>query len=190
MRREELIAQQKEADENREFDELRETLPEVEEQSIDSSEVSEQSLTLLRSFSVLGLLVAFLALWSNALETTSFLESIVIWEVNETTESGTRLVGVTLQSIVYALITIVVTVIAVKNLPGILELLVLRRLTLSPGTGYAVTTILRYLILMAGTMSAFTILGFQWSKLQWLVAAFGVGLGFGLQEIFANFISG
>ncbi|USD61878.1 mechanosensitive ion channel [Vibrio sp. SCSIO 43140] len=190
MRREELIAQQKEADENREFDELRETLPEVEEQSIDSSEVSEQSLTLLRSFSVLGLLLAFLALWSNALETTSFLESIVIWEVNETTESGTRLVGVTLQSIVYALITIVVTVIAVKNLPGILELLVLRRLTLSPGTGYAVTTILRYLILMAGTMSAFTILGFQWSKLQWLVAAFGVGLGFGLQEIFANFISG
>lgn len=33
-------------------------------------------------------------------------------------------------------------------------------------------------------------LGVDWSKLQWLVAALGVGLGFGLQEIFANFISG
>ena len=30
----------------------------------------------------------------------------------------------------------------------------------------------------------------SWNKLQWLVAALSVGLGFGLQEIFANFISG
>jgi potassium efflux system protein len=30
----------------------------------------------------------------------------------------------------------------------------------------------------------------EWSKLQWLIAALTLGLGFGLQEIFANFISG
>ncbi|GAL34400.1 potassium efflux system KefA protein [Vibrio maritimus] len=190
QRREELIAQQKEAAENKEYEELRENIPDVEEQTIGSAQVSDQSMTLLRSFSVLGLLTALLALWSNALESTAFLENVVIWEVNESTGSGTQLVGITLQAVIYALVTTIVTLIAVKNLPGILELLVLRRLTLSPGTGYAVTTILRYLILMAGTMTAFTIVGFQWSKLQWLVAAFGVGLGFGLQEIFANFISG
>jgi potassium efflux system protein len=33
-------------------------------------------------------------------------------------------------------------------------------------------------------------IGAQWSQLQWLVAALGVGIGFGLQEIVANFISG
>ncbi len=33
-------------------------------------------------------------------------------------------------------------------------------------------------------------LGVRWSQFQWLVAALGVGIGFGLQEIVANFISG
>ena len=33
-------------------------------------------------------------------------------------------------------------------------------------------------------------LGLSWGNIQWLVAAIGLGLGFGLQEIFANFISG
>ena len=33
-------------------------------------------------------------------------------------------------------------------------------------------------------------IGVRWSSIQWLVAALGVGLGFGLQEIFANFVSG
>jgi potassium efflux system protein len=33
-------------------------------------------------------------------------------------------------------------------------------------------------------------IGLRWSSIQWLVAALGVGLGFGLQEIFANFVSG
>lgn len=33
-------------------------------------------------------------------------------------------------------------------------------------------------------------LGLQWRNIQWLAAAMTVGLGFGLQEIFANFVSG
>ena len=39
-------------------------------------------------------------------------------------------------------------------------------------------------------MIAFSFIGIDWAKIQWLIAALGVGLGFGLQEIFANFISG
>jgi potassium efflux system protein len=34
------------------------------------------------------------------------------------------------------------------------------------------------------------LIGISWSKVQWLAAAITVGLGFGLQEIFANFVSG
>ncbi|WP_016590426.1 mechanosensitive ion channel domain-containing protein, partial [Yersinia pestis] len=41
-----------------------------------------------------------------------------------------------------------------------------------------------------GGITALSSLGVSWDKLQWLVAALSVGLGFGLQEIFANFVSG
>ncbi|PSU36448.1 mechanosensitive ion channel protein MscS [Photobacterium lutimaris] len=190
-RREELIAQQQEqASEPPELAELREVMPEVEEDSLDAEQVSEQSLTLLRGLSLIGLVIAMLTLWSSALEMTSWLSKVVVWQVSEVGETGVVMVDITLRSLIYALITLLVTFIAVKNLPGILELLVLRRLDLSPGTGYAATTVLRYLLMLVGVFSACSLIGFQWSSLQWLVAAFGVGLGFGLQEIFANFISG
>ena len=45
-------------------------------------------------------------------------------------------------------------------------------------------------IIGGGIVIAFGALGLRWSQLQWLVAALGVGIGFGLQEIIANFISG
>ncbi len=44
--------------------------------------------------------------------------------------------------------------------------------------------------MLIGGLVGFSMIGIEWSKLQWLIAALGVGLGFGLQEIFANFISG
>lgn len=190
-KREELITQQQEqADEPPELAELREVMPEVEENNLDAEQVSEQSLTLLRGLSLIGFVIAMLTLWSSALEMTSWLGKVVVWQVSEVGETGVVMVDITLQSLIYAFITLLVTFIAVRNLPGILELLVLRRLDLSPGTGYAATTVLRYLLMLVGVFSACSLVGFQWSSLQWLVAAFGVGLGFGLQEIFANFISG
>nr|MBA2816500.1 malate dehydrogenase [Candidatus Pantoea persica] len=44
--------------------------------------------------------------------------------------------------------------------------------------------------MLVGGLIGFLMTGIEWSKLKWLVAALSVGLGFGLQEIFANFISG
>ncbi|MGR5206966.1 mechanosensitive ion channel domain-containing protein [Vibrio sp. PNB23_22_7] len=190
-RREELIAQLHEQEEEpEEIARLKENLPDVDAQGLDSEEINEQSTTLLKGLSLIGLVIALLTLWSSALEMTSWLDKVIVWQVSEVISGSSTLVDVTLQSLIYAVITLLVTFVGIRNLPGILELLVLRKLELGPGTGYAITTLLRYLILMAGVMFAFSTLGFQWSRLQWLVAAFGVGLGFGLQEIFANFISG
>jgi potassium efflux system protein len=58
------------------------------------------------------------------------------------------------------------------------------------GARYATITILGYVLVGAGIVIGFSQLGIDWSKLQWIIAALGVGLGFGLQEIVANFVSG
>ena len=61
---------------------------------------------------------------------------------------------------------------------------------LSQGTPYTINTLLTYTLVAIGGAWAFATLGMSWSKLQWLFAALSVGLGFGMQEIFANFVSG
>ncbi|HEY7776797.1 MAG TPA: mechanosensitive ion channel domain-containing protein, partial [Kineobactrum sp.] len=89
-----------------------------------------------------------------------------------------------------ALLIVLFTITLARNLPGLLEILVLSRLNLQQGTSFAMTTLLGYVIVSVGIISTLSALGVSWNKLQWLVAALSVGLGFGLQEIFANAVSG
>jgi potassium efflux system protein len=81
-------------------------------------------------------------------------------------------------------------VLASRNLPGVLEIAVLQRLDMDAGARYAAITVTRYVIVTVGVLVTVNLLGVEWAKAQWLVAALGVGIGFGLQEIIANFISG
>ena len=48
----------------------------------------------------------------------------------------------------------------------------------------------RYVLVVFGVSLALSSLGIGWTKLQWLIAALTFGLAFGLQEIFANLVSG
>ncbi|MDA1179339.1 MAG: mechanosensitive ion channel, partial [Planctomycetota bacterium] len=84
----------------------------------------------------------------------------------------------------------VVTFIATRNVPGLLELVLLNYLPVDAGARFATTTVCRYGIALSGIWLVGERLSIQWQSIQWLVAAMGIGLGFGLQEIFANFISG
>ena len=85
---------------------------------------------------------------------------------------------------------VVLTAIAVNNLPGLLEISILRKLNSEPAQSYAIVTVFRYSLIVIGVGVAFGQIGIGWGKVQWLAAAFTVGLGFGLQEIFANFVAG
>ena len=89
-----------------------------------------------------------------------------------------------------ASVFLVLTSVAARNLPALLELTLLQRLPIDGGARYAISTIVRYPILVFGVSLVSGALGIGWAKIQWLAAALTFGLAFGLQEIFANFVSG
>ncbi|MFM8287517.1 MAG: mechanosensitive ion channel domain-containing protein [Planctomycetaceae bacterium] len=97
---------------------------------------------------------------------------------------------VTVAGVALAALLGVLTWFCQRTLPELLDVLVLSRTQLDQGGRYAVAAIARYAVLVSGSLAAFSQVGIGWAQLNWLVAAMTVGLGFGLQEIFANFVSG
>ncbi len=146
------------------------------------AELSRQARTSIRAGVIAILVVGLLLIWSELLPALHMLEEVRLW-------NGAHSV-VTLASLVWALMIAAIAMIAAANLPGALEVLVLQHTGLSPGARYAATAVMRYGIAIAAVMMIGDRLGLSWSSVQWLVAAIGVGLGFGLQEIVGNFVAG
>ena len=164
---------------------------EVEEPQLDLKQVNQQSLRLIRLalVGIIGLLVYWV--WADVFHAFAYTDQIVLWETAaEGTGQAASASLISLGDVIASLIIGAVTFLLASNLPGLLEVLVLSRLDLRQGTSYATTTLLSYVIVASGIVLTLGALGLSWDKMQWLVAALGVGLGFGLQEIFANFISG
>lgn len=67
---------------------------------------------------------------------------------------------------------------------------VLARVPLKRGVPQALATAAQYVLLLAGFILALTAAGFDLTKLTLLTGAFGVGIGFGLQNVVNNFVSG
>lgn len=160
-------------------------IPELKLEQINQQSLRLGRLALLILFSVLVYLV-----WSDLISAASYLESITLWEYNSGTADNPLMKPLSAGDLVGAFIIVALTIALARNLPGLLEILVLSRMDLRQGSSYAITTLLSYLIVSIGIIGFLATLGVSWNKLQWLVAALGVGLGFGLQEIFANFVSG
>ncbi|MDR5616957.1 miniconductance mechanosensitive channel MscM [Arsenophonus sp.] len=167
-----------------------EGLVDIEESAIDLDTISAQSLGLVRSILTMVALVSLILIWSELHSAFSFLENIRLWNVTTTVNGVDTIQPITLSSLFITILIIIITAQLIRNLPALLELALLQHLDLTPGTGYAITTLTKYTIALIGSLVGFSMLGIEWSKLQWLIAAMGVGLGFGLQEIFANIISG
>ena len=162
----------------------------VEEPTLDIEQVNQQSLRLIR----LALLAAFIGVlywvWADLISVFSYLDNITLYEYTSGTGANMSMVPISIGDVLGALIIVGISIALARNLPGLLEVLVLSRLDLAQGSAYATTTLLTYVIIGVGFVATLSTLGVSWDKLQWLVAALSVGLGFGMQEIFANFISG
>lgn len=178
-------------------------LPACADPNRDLATINSQTRRLIEySLALAGILVVWLV-WVDVLPALRILNRVQLWQIAATvTESFhgpdgaaalrtvDRLVAVTLADLGLAIFVLATTLIAVKNIPGLLEMGLLQHMPLDAGFRYAVAAVSRYVITLVGILLACNIIGLGWSRVQWLLAAISVGLGFGLQEIFANCVSG
>ncbi len=92
--------------------------------------------------------------------------------------------------IIAFLITVWGAVLVSKFLRFLLEEDVYQHFRLARGIPYAISTMLHYVILVIGFFMALGALGIDLTKITIVAGAFSVGVGFGLQNIFNNFVSG
>jgi potassium efflux system protein len=98
--------------------------------------------------------------------------------------------GFAVGDILIFIITIWLSIILSRLIRFILEEDVLPRIPLPRGVPASISILTNYAILAIGFLIALTAAGIEWSKFALLAGAFGVGIGFGLQNVVNNFISG
>jgi potassium efflux system protein len=157
---------------------------------LDIDRISQQSLRLVHLGLLAGLLASLYWVCADLITVFSYLDNITLYENVSGSGDTASATPISLRDLLAALVIATIAFLLARNLPGLLEVLVLSRLKLAQGSAYATTTLLSYVIIGVGIVATLGTLGVSWDKLQWLVAALSVGLGFGPQEIFANFVSG
>ncbi len=166
-----------------------------EDQAIDLAVVDSQTRQVLSALLGIAVVAGAWMIWSDVLPALNFLDRVELWSYSEEVvvdgeKVARQQIPVTLAGLLMAVTILASTFLANRNLPSVLEVSILQRLPIGPGERYAIKAVLRYVVILVGLIWAFAAIGIGWSKVQWLVAAVSVGLGFGLQEIFANFVSG
>ncbi|MBE0469535.1 MAG: mechanosensitive ion channel [Methyloprofundus sp.] len=162
----------------------------AQEEVLDIPKINEQTVNVVNILIIASLAVGFSLLWSNMVPAFSFLQNIVLWQHIVNVEGQDVLQAITLVNLLFAGLYVFIVVNAVINFPGVMELLFFRNFNIAAGTRYAINQMAKYILIVIGFISTANELGGSWSQVQWLVAGLTVGLGFGLQEIFANLVSG
>jgi len=106
------------------------------------------------------------------------------------TKFGVGSVHFSLGAVVAFILTIWITLLLSRCLRFFLKEEVYDRFHLARGSAYAVSTLVHYVVLLVGFYVAIAALGADMTKFAILAGAFGVGIGFGLQNICNNFFSG
>ncbi|MEN8214344.1 MAG: mechanosensitive ion channel domain-containing protein [Pseudomonadota bacterium] len=163
--------------------------PEAEEK-FDLSTLTLQSRKLLDVALIIAAIAGLWLIWSEVLPAFTLLDNVTLWNATKTIAGVEQHVAITLGTVFTTIIIIIITIVAATNIPALLEIVLRQSFGVPAGNRYAITTLIKYLIASIGVIIVFGTLGGSWSQLQWLVAALGVGIGFGLQEIIANFICG
>lgn len=107
-----------------------------------------------------------------------------------TTTIGFGAISVTLGDLIAFGITLWISFLLSRFVRFVLEEDVFPTVELPRGVPYAISSLIHYVILISGTLLAFAVMGLDLNRFTILAGALGVGVGFGLQNVTNNFVSG
>jgi potassium efflux system protein len=135
--------------------------------------------------------IAFLSWLGTTLQATGLLQPVLAF-VQSVWKSSISIGSLTLS--VGGVFTFFFIIWASYNLSRfvrfVLEEEVYPNVRLDRGLPYAVSTMLHYIVLLSGVVLALGAIGVDMTKFTIVAGAFSVGIGFGLQNIVNNFVSG
>jgi potassium efflux system protein len=162
-------------------DEILENAPEL---------LNDEGIKLLNFLTLSGCLLGIAWIWAEVFPALSFLDSFSLWHQTTVVDGREISDPVTLAEILRALFVAGIGWVAIQRIPGLLEIFLRQKMQVPPASAYALTRLFQYASTMLLVIVVVGSMGVSWSSLQWAVAALSLGIGFGLQEIVANFISG
>jgi potassium efflux system protein len=160
----------------------------VEPSAPDDGAVSLDDLAAgLRRLSAYAVIVLTLFatawIWDLDMALVRFLLGQPLWSIDVQTP-------VTLGDVTKATVVILLGALAWRYMSTLFTVTIFPRMPDDPGVRFAVVTLCRYVVLGLATISALGAIHLDLAKIGVVLAALGVGLGFGLQEIVSNFVCG
>ena len=161
--------------------------PAEDPDEVTAAESHSQVHKLVQILFVIGGLVLIAGFWgidSQAFQTLDQLQAYDLLDIGEEN------LFVSYGDLLRAVFCVFGAYLVLKYLPGLYEYGVFSRLDIDSGLKYAILTMSRYGVFTLAAIITLSMIKLDLGRLGWLMAAMGVGLGFGLQEIVSNFVSG
>jgi len=149
----------------------------------------EQVATIIAGFGRAGLLLlAVVTLFVGGLGTT--MDQLARNALNILGGGGLRNLNIIPGHLLNAALAIVIGIYLIRSLGRWLDHEFLPKTNMDPGMQASLSTLYSNLGYALVVLVALSSLGVEWTNLAWIVSALSVGIGFGLQEIVKNFVSG
>jgi len=136
-------------------------------------------------------------IWLILLIVKGFLKNLLIYDWVQTSWDDLLLIGYQFGEVsltIGHLVNFAIIIIVFSFLSRFVQVLVaeeiLGRFNIQKGLPLAIGIVSKYFILLLGFLMAVAAMGIDLNKLSFIIGALGVGIGFGLQSVIGNFISG
>jgi small-conductance mechanosensitive channel len=120
--------------------------------------------------------------YNEILEKITQIFELTIFEINQT--------PITILSILMFLLVLSFFLVGSKALKRFILNPIFQRMEIESGTRYTMTRTIHYIVMVIGAIVSFQFIGIDLSGLAVIFGLLSVGIGFGLQNITSNFISG